>query len=129
MTTDARILIYSAVLTWLMLVVAALVRTCSAGGIGAALGNRHALPEPAPVAGRADRAAKNMLESMVLFVALLIAAHLAHADQDRVDLGARVFFYARVAYFAVYLLGITHLRTAVWIVSLAGLGVIAAAAL
>lgn len=66
---------------------------------------------------------------MVLFVALLVAAHLANADQDRIDLGARTFFYARVAYVAVYLAGITHLRTAIWIVSLVGLGIIAAAAL
>ncbi len=131
MTTDARILIYSAFLTWLMLVVAALLRTrgLASGGLGAALGNRHDLPEPSPLAGRADRAARNMLENMVLFVALLAAAHFGDAAQYRIDLGARIFFYARVAYVPVYLTGITHLRTAIWIVSLVGLGIIAAAAL
>ena len=129
MTTDARLLIYSVVLTWLMLVAAALLRTGAASGFRAAFGNRDGLSEPSPLAGRADRAAKNMLENMVLFVALLVAAHIGDAGQDRIDLGARIFFYARVAYVPVYLAGITHLRTAVWIVSLVGLGIIAAAAL
>jgi len=131
MTTDARILIYSALLAWLMLVVAALLRTggLTPGRLGAAFGNRHHLPEQSPLAGRADRAARNMLENLVLFVTLLVAAHIGDAPQHQIDLGARIFFYARVAYVPVYLAGITHLRTAVWIVSLVGLGIIAAAAL
>jgi len=130
-TTDGRLLIYSAFLSWLMLVVAALLRTrvLTAGGLKDAFGNRHDLPEPSPLSGRADRAARNMLESLLLFVTLVVAAHIASADQHRIDLGARVFFYARVAYFPVYLIGISHLRTAIWAVSLVGLGIIAAAAL
>lgn len=130
-TTDGRILVYLALLSWLMLVVAALLRTriLTAGGMRAAFGNRDGLPEPSPLSGRADRAARNMLESLVLFVALVVAAHLANADQHRIDLGARIFFYARVAYFPVYLIGISHVRTAIWLVSLFGLGIIAAAAL
>lgn len=131
MTTDARILIYSAFLTWLMLVVAALLRTrgLTPKGIGDAFGNRQNLPEPSPLAGRADRAAKNMLENLVLFVALLVAAHIGDAAQHRIDLGARIFFYARLAYLPIYLAGITYLRTAVWLVSLVGLAIIAFAAL
>jgi uncharacterized MAPEG superfamily protein len=60
---------------------------------------------------------------------MVVAAHLSNAPQDRIDLGARIFFYARVAYFPIYLAGITYVRTLVWIVSLIGLAVTAAAAL
>jgi uncharacterized MAPEG superfamily protein len=126
MPTDARLLVYSVLLCWIMLVVAALLRTrVGAGGLSAAVGNRQDLPAPSPLAGRADRAARNTLENLVLFVALLVAAHIGHASQDRIDLGARIFFYARLAYVPVYLIGITHVRTAIWLVSLVGLGIIA----
>jgi uncharacterized MAPEG superfamily protein len=130
-TTDGRIVIYATFLSWLMLVIAALLRTrgLTPRGLKAAFGNRHDLPEPTPLSDRADRAARNMLENLVLFVALVVAAHIASAPQHRIDLGARIFFYARVAYVPVYLFGISYLRTAIWSVSLVGLGIIAAAAL
>lgn len=129
MPTDAHILVYSVLLCWIMLVVAALLKTVGlgAGGIAAGFGNREDLPAPSPLAGRADRAARNTLENLVLFAALLVAAHIGHGSQDRIDLGARIFFLARLAYVPIYLAGITHVRTAVWIVSLVGLGIIATA--
>ena len=47
----------------------------------------------------------------------------------RLDLGARLFFYARLVYFLLYLAGVTHLRTLAWVVSVIGLTVIGLAAL
>ena len=131
MTLDARLLLYSTLLTWLMLIVAATLRARSwtQSGMKDAFGNREKQPEPSPAAARADRAAKNMLENMVLFVALIVGAHLAGAPQDRIDLGARIFFYARVVYFPVYLAGIAYVRTVVWSAGVIGLGVILTAAL
>lgn len=131
MTTDLRLLVYSVILTWLMLVVASFMRSRSWTGSGrkVAFGNRDDVPEPSPAAARADRAARNMLENLLLFVAALVAAHLGGASQDRIDLGARLFFYARLLYFPVYLLGITHVRTILWSVGVVGTGMIAVAAL
>lgn len=127
MPTDAHILVYSVLLCWIMLVAAALLKTLGVGGVAAGFGNREDLPAPSPLAGRADRAARNTLENLVLFAALLVAAHIGHASQDRIDLGARIFFFARLAYVPIYLIGITHVRTAIWIVSLVGLAIIATA--
>ncbi|HYU16324.1 MAG TPA: MAPEG family protein [Candidatus Acidoferrum sp.] len=131
MPLDARLLLYSTLLTWLMIIVASNLRTRSWTPVGLKLsfGNRHDMPGPSPVAERADRAARNMLENLLLFVALIVAAHLAGAPQERIDLGARVFFYARVLYFPAYLAGIAYLRTLIWTVSVIGLGVIFMAAL
>jgi uncharacterized MAPEG superfamily protein len=131
MTTDVRLLLYSTLLAWLMLVGAALMRTRSwtPSGLRTAFGNRADTPEPSPAAARADRAARNMIENLVLFIALIAAAHLAGARQDRIDLGARLFFYARLAYFPIYLAGLAYVRTLVWMVGVAGLGVILFAAL
>ena len=129
MTTDVRLLLYSTLLSWLMLVVAAMMRTGAPRDLRTAFSNRDAVPEPSPAAARADRAARNMLENLVLFIALIVAAHLAGARQDRIDLGARLFFYGRLAYFPIYLAGIVYVRTLVWTVAVAGLGVILFSAL
>jgi uncharacterized MAPEG superfamily protein len=122
MTPDIRLLAYSAVLCWLMIITAATLKT--RGSFRLSLGNRENLPESTAIAGRADRAAKNMLENLVLFTALLAAAKLGHGDLERIVAGARLFFWARVAYFAIYLAGIPHLRTAVWAVGVAGMAVV-----
>jgi uncharacterized MAPEG superfamily protein len=122
MTPDARLLAYSALLCWVMIMVAANLKT--RGKLAVAFSNHEAIPEPSPIAGRADRAAKNMLENMVLFTALVAAARLGNGDADRIILGARIFFWARVAYFPIYLAGITHIRTAVWAASIAGMAIV-----
>jgi uncharacterized MAPEG superfamily protein len=122
MTPDLRLLAYSALLCWVMVLTAMQLKTRIQ--LATAFGNRDNVPPGTPMADRADRAAKNMLENMVLFTALIVAAHLGGANTDRVTLGARVFFWARVAYFPVYVAGITYLRTAIWAVSVAGLALV-----
>lgn len=87
-------------------------------GLTLALGNREALPEASPVAARADRAAKNMLENMIVFTALVVAAGMAGVDAR---LGATGFLVARAAYFPVYLAGIVYVRTALWVVACLGM--------
>ena len=117
--TEVHCLLASALLTWIMIMVAAELRTPTWTKAGAklAFGNREALPEPTPLAARADRAAKNMLENMVIFIAVVSAARMAGADAS---FGATVFFVARLAYFPVYLAGIKYLRSAIWLVSMLG---------
>src|SRR5262249_54889201 len=131
MLADTTILALTAILTCLMLGTASALRTRSwqPGGIARNLGNRDNLEEPSPIAGRADRAAKNMVENLVLFVALIAAAHFAGKANAQVQLGANIFLWARIAYWAVYLAGIPALRTLIWLVSIAGLAIIAWAVL
>jgi len=126
MTPDLRLLAYAVVLTWLMIMVAATLRArmWTVDGLKLAFGNRGDLPEPSELAGRADRAAKNMLENLAMFIGLVIVAHASGADHDRTVLGARLFFWARVVYYPVYLIGVPYLRTAVWAVSVVGMGLI-----
>jgi uncharacterized MAPEG superfamily protein len=129
MLTDIQSLLWSAILTFVMLCTASALRNrgWTAGGMQRAMGNREHVPEQSPLAGRADRAAKNMLENMVLFTALVAAAHFAGRAGTRSDLGATIFFWARLAFFLVYLAGIVYLRTAVWIISIVGLAIIGSA--
>lgn len=90
-------------------------------GLPMLAGNRDNMPALTGWAGRADRAHHNMLENLVLFAALVLAASVAGKSNDTVVLGAQIFFWARVAYAGVYLIGIPWLRTGVWLVSMVGL--------
>jgi uncharacterized MAPEG superfamily protein len=83
--------------------------------------NREGLPDPKGWAGRARRAHFNMLESLVLFAALVLVAVEAHQTNGMTALGAKIFFWARLAYALVYLAGIPWIRTAIWGVSVVGL--------
>ncbi len=114
---DVHFLMLAALLSWLMVVVAALWGV----GLTHAFGNRAQLPAVSPAAARADRAAKNMIENMVLFVVVLTAARLRGADPHALAPGAAMFFFARLAYWPVYVIGIPYLRTVLWATALCGL--------
>jgi uncharacterized MAPEG superfamily protein len=121
MTTDLRLLACSAVLAWVMLMTASSLRTRIWAGVHLGLSNRDAMPAPLAVTARADRAAANMLENLVLFAILLLTAHAAGVAPARLELGAQLFFWARLAYFPAYLAGIVYLRTTLWGIGVAGL--------
>lgn len=84
-------------------------------------GNREGLAPCTGWAGRAHRAHQNMLESLVLFAALVLIAVVAGKTNATTLLGAQLFFGARLVYAVVYPAGIPWLRTGVWFVSVIGL--------
>jgi uncharacterized MAPEG superfamily protein len=132
MTPALSYLVYSVLLCWLMVIAASMV--CAQGwtpvGLQRAFGNRDDLPPASPLGGRADRAAKNMLENLLLFGLLALAAHAAGKGADpRVATGAALFFWARVVYAPLYWLGVKYLRTAAWLVAVIGMAMIAGALL
>jgi uncharacterized MAPEG superfamily protein len=83
--------------------------------------NRDNMPALTGWVGRADRAHGNMLESLVLFAALVLIAVVSGKTNPTTLMGAQIFFWARVAYAVVFLIGIPWLRTGVWLVSVVGL--------
>lgn len=93
-------------------------------GLSVLAGNRDGLPEIKGWAGRAARAHRNMLENLVLFVALVLVAVAADKTNDVTLMGAQIFFWARVVYALVYVAGVPWLRTGVWAVSVVGLAMI-----
>lgn len=131
MTPTLTYLAWMAVVTWMLLLTASLIRAriWSAGGLQMATGNREGLPEPTGLAGRAERTARNTLENFVLFAAIVLTAHAAGLASPRIEAGAALFFWARVAYVPLYYAGIPYLRTGAWLVSIIGLGVMLSAML
>jgi uncharacterized MAPEG superfamily protein len=90
-------------------------------GLPRLAGNRENMPALTGWAGRAQRAHYNMLESLVLFAALVLICVATSKTNATTLLGAQLFVWARLAYAVIYLVGIPWLRTGVWFVSLAGL--------
>lgn len=90
-------------------------------GLMPLIGNREKLPEITGWAGRAVRAHRNMLESLALFIPLVVVSVVAGKTNAMTLLGAQMFFWARLAYAAAYLIGIPWLRTAVWALSVIGM--------
>ena len=131
MTSTLTLVVYMAFITWLTLLLASLIRAkgWTLDGTKIAMGNRENLPEATPLAGRADRTAKNTLEGFVLFAAIALVAHAAGVQSPRVAMGAELFFWSRVLYIPVYYVGIPYLRTAVWTAGMVGLALMAFAVL
>ncbi|HZQ73379.1 MAG TPA: MAPEG family protein [Burkholderiales bacterium] len=90
-------------------------------GLPMLAGNRENMPALTGWARRANRAHLNMLESLVLFAALVLVAVVSGKTNGTTLLGAQLFFWARLAYAPIYVVGIPWLRTLVWFVSVIGM--------
>jgi uncharacterized MAPEG superfamily protein len=90
-------------------------------GLMVAVGNRANLPELPGWGGRAVRANNNMAQNLVLFAAVVLAVVATGTTNATTLLGAQLFFWARLVYAVCYLGGFIWLRTASWLVSIAGI--------
>jgi len=120
MSPDLKFLVWSVALTAVQMVVAVLFAIQQVG-LPRLAGNRDGLPPATGMAGRAQRAHRNMLESLVLFAALVLVAQAIGKANAATALGAQLFFWGRLAYAIVYLAGVPWIRTGVWAVSVVGL--------
>jgi len=73
---------------------------------------------------RIERAYKNFLETFVFFAAAVLMANAMGKHTAMSALGAQIYFWSRVLYVPVYALGIPFVRTAIWIASLVGIGLV-----
>jgi uncharacterized MAPEG superfamily protein len=120
MKPELALLVWTVLLTFVQMLVAVTGATLQVG-LPTLAGNREGLATCTGWAGRAARAHHNMLENLVLFAALVLAAVVAGRTNATTLLGAQLFFWARLAYAVIYVAGIPWLRTAVWFVSVVGL--------
>lgn len=121
MPVELKMLGWSIVLG-LVYVLLATVLSLPRRGLAWNVGNRddHAAPLTGPAA-RAERASRNFLETFAFFAAAVLAVVVAQRTNASTALGVQLYFWARVAYLPVYIVGIPYLRTAVWTVSVVGI--------
>ena len=121
MTIELKMLAWS-VLLGLVYVASAAALGTGQRGLRWNVGNRDGEARPLTgMAARAGRANANFLETFGFFAAAVLAVVLAQKTGPQTALGAQIYFWARLAYLPIYVLGIPYLRTAVWAVSIWGL--------
>ena len=124
MTTELTILGWTLVLAIVQIFLPAGFRNRETG-IAFNAGPRD---EPGPpvgkVTGRLQRAQKNLYESLPLFAAAVLIAHVAHRDGALTLWGAWLYLIARIVYVPLYGFGVPMVRSIVWGVSLLGLALV-----
>ncbi|MBA2933103.1 MAPEG family protein [Sphingomonas sp. CGMCC 1.13654] len=81
----------------------------------------EALPPILPLPGRLLRAQANLMETLPLFAAAVLAATAVGRLGALTLWGAHFYFFGRLIYLPLYAAGIPKIRTLVWMVSLVGL--------
>ena len=85
-------------------------------------------PPPGKLAGRLIRAQANLFETLPLFAAAVIMAHIAGKDGQLLTLvGTHLYFFGRLIYLPLYAFGTPYVRTLAWLVAFAGLLMVLAA--
>ena len=82
---------------------------------------------PGKLAGRLIRAQANLFETLPIFAAAVIMAHIAGKDGQLTFIGAHLYFFGRLIYLPLYALGLPFIRSLVWLVAFAGMLMVLAA--
>jgi uncharacterized MAPEG superfamily protein len=121
MTPELQVLGWAIALGFLYVFAAAGMTTFERGLLWNA-GNRDGDSKPlSKHTERARRASLNFLETFPFFAAATLAVVLAGHTTPDTALGAKLYFWARVVYLPIYIVGIPYVRTLVYGVSLWGI--------
>lgn len=123
MTPELTHLVYSIILTFIIILIPATLSILS-NGLLAQAGPRDSLPEPSVFTKRAVRLRNNMLENMILFTGIILVANAAGVSTPMTVLGAQIFFIARVLHAGIYLAGVPLVRPLFWFASVIGMAMI-----
>jgi uncharacterized MAPEG superfamily protein len=121
MTTELTMLAWTLVLALVQIFLASALRTKETG-LGFNMSARDGeAPPPRPLTARVQRAQANLFETLPLFAAAVLIAHVAGRNSGQTVLGCELYLAARVLYLPLYAAGVPVLRTLVFGVSIWGL--------
>lgn len=127
MTPEFIMLAFTLILALVQILWAAAARTAELGLKWNAGSRDGETPPPGKLAGRLMRAQANLFETLPIFIAAVIMAHLSGNDGPLTAWGTHLYFFGRVFYLPLYALGIPFIRSLAWVASLVGLVMIIAA--
>jgi len=110
MKTELQYLVYVTALTGLLWVPYILDRIAK-WGLMEAVGYPENPPPHSPWARRLMKAHNNAVENLVVFAALVLAAHALGVSGGAVATAAIVYFWARVVHVAAYTFAVPWVRT------------------
>jgi uncharacterized MAPEG superfamily protein len=121
MSMELKLLGWTLVLALVQILHAAYARTAETGAAYNAGPRDEPGPPMGPLAGRLKRAQANLFETLPLFAAAVLIAHVAGREGTATLWGAGIYLAARVVYVPLYAYGVPYLRSLAWGVSLGGL--------
>ncbi|WP_332654891.1 MAPEG family protein [Brevundimonas sp.] len=127
MTPEFIMLAFTLILALVQIGAAGMARTAELGAKWNAGPRDAAVPPPGKLAGRLMRAQSNLFETLPIFAAAVIMAHIAGKDGQLTFVGTHLYFFGRLIYLPLYAFGVPYIRSLVWLVAAAGLVMILAA--
>ena len=128
MTPEFILLAFTLILAVVQIGWAAMARTAELGVKWNAGPRDGESPPPGKLAGRLIRAQANLFETLPIFAAAVIMAHIAGKDGQMLTfVGAHLYFFGRLIYLPLYAFGVPYIRTLAWLVAFAGLVMVLAA--
>ncbi len=125
MTIELKMLAWTLVLAFAQILLFDFARTGQYGLKWNTGPRDETMPPLDPRAERLRRAQDNLFETLPLFIGAVLVAHVAGRENATTALGAQIYFWGRVAYVPLYAFGVRQVRSLVWLVSTAGLIMVA----
>lgn len=125
MTMELTMLAWTLVLAFVQILLFDIARTGQYGLKWNTGPRDEAMPPLSARAERLSRAQANLFETLPLFAGFVLIAHVAGIHTPNTALGAQIYFWGRVAYVPLYAFGVRQVRSLVWLISLAGLIMVA----
>jgi uncharacterized MAPEG superfamily protein len=119
MTTDLKMLLAAGILS-LVQFMPYFMAYLKHWGISGIVGNRENMPALPAWAERAKAAQGNLNENLIHFAVFVLVLHALGLSNEMSALGASIFFYARLAYWVIYIAGIIWLRTLAFMAAMVG---------
>ena len=121
---ELRIAALGAILLLVHIFAAAYLKTKQYGRSWNVGARDEAVPPLNPVAARLERAQANFLETFPIAIVALLGVVIAGRTSPSTALGGWIWLGARIIYLPLYGFGVPGVRTAAFVISLAGLGMI-----
>ncbi len=122
MTPEFIMLAFTLVLAIIQIGWAASARTAELGLKWNAGPRDGETPPPGKLAGRLIRAQANLFETLPLFAAAVIMAHITGKDAQMLTfVGTHLYFFGRVIYLPLYAFGLPYVRSLAWFAAFVGL--------
>lgn len=124
MTTELMALAYSGLFALLLTLVQG-TRNVLMLGLATAASNQHDIPQWEGWNDRLNRAVRNQIEALSIFVPVVLAVHILGVSNETTAMGATLFVLARVAHALLFIAGVPFLRTLAWAAGVAGVVLVA----
>ncbi len=121
MSTELTLAVWMLIIALVQIFLPAMFRNRETGLDYNAGPRDEAGPPVGIITGRLQRAQRNLFETLPLFLAAVIIAHITGREGSLTLTGAWLYVICRVLYIPAYGFGISYIRSLIWGVSLAGL--------